>query len=88
VSVVVTISAPIRLPTTTVNELKTQITALLAAGIPRADNCALLHGNTVRMTLIEQSSNTPMRFIGFVHNPDSAPGQLLDLAEQWLHTKI
>jgi len=87
-SVLVTISAPIRLPARTVNDLKPKIVALLAAGVPQADSSATLHGNSVRMRLLQHSVNAPMRLIGFVHNPASAPEQLLDLAEQWLRAQI
>jgi hypothetical protein len=87
-SVLVTIAAPIRLPATTVNDLKAEITALLATGLPRADSSAVLHGNRIRIRLLEQSANAPTRLIGFVHNRDPAPEQLLDLAEQWLRARI
>ncbi len=87
-AVLVTISAPIRLPAKTVNDLKTNITARLAAGTRQADSSAILHGNSVRIRLLERSSKVPPRLIGFVHNPDSTPERLLDLAEDWLRTQI
>jgi hypothetical protein len=88
-SVIVTISAPIRLPAKTVSDLKTNITARLAAGSRKPDSSsATLHGNSVHIRLLERSTNAPARFIGFVHNPDSAPERLLDLAEHWLRAQI
>jgi len=87
-AVLLTISAPIRLPARTVKDLKTKITALLAVGIPQADSSAIVHGNRVRIRFREQPPSAPGRFIGFVHNPGSAPELLLDLAEQWLKAQI
>ena len=86
--VIVTISAPIRLPAKTVSDLKTNITARLAAGSRQADSSAILHGNSVRIRLLERSTKAPTRLIGFVHNPDSAAERLLDLAEHWLNGQI
>jgi hypothetical protein len=87
-SVIVTISAPIRLPAKTVSDLKTSIAARLAARTRQPDSSAVLHGNSVRIRLLERSTNAPARFIGFVHNPDSAAERLLDLAEHWLRAQI
>ena len=87
-SVIVTISAPIRLPAKTVSDLKTNITARLAAGTRQPVSSAILHGNSVRIRLLEHSTKAPIRLIGFVHNPDSAPERLLDLAEHWLNGQI
>jgi len=86
-SVLVTISAPIRLPAATVSDLKTRIATLLAAGVPPADSSVILHGNRVLMRPLQQSANAPTRLVGFVHNPASSPKQLLDLAEQWLRAQ-
>ena len=87
VTVLVTISAPIRLPAKTVNELKREIGAGLSADIPHGDQSATFHGNAVRMRLLEHSSNGTPKLIGFVHNPDSDPRRLLDLAERWLRAQ-
>jgi hypothetical protein len=87
VTVLVTISAPIRLPAKTADDLKREISARLSAGIPCGDQSATFHGNNVRMRLLEHSSSRSLKLIGFVHNPDSAPKPLLDLAEQWLRAQ-
>jgi hypothetical protein len=87
VTVLVTLSAPIRSPAKTVDDLKREISALLSAGGPRGDQSATVHGNNVRMRLLEHSSSRTPKLIGFVHNPDSAPKPLLDLAEQRLRTQ-
>jgi len=87
VIVLAAITAPIRMRAKTANELKRDIAGLLgggllAAGVPREDRCAVVHGNAVRLRLLAVSSGP--KFIGFVHNPDSPSTRLLDLAEQWL----
>jgi len=87
-AVLVTISAPIRLPAKTVRDLKTMITARLVAGSRKPDSSATLHGNSVRIRLLEGSAKMPTRLIGFVHNPDTAAERLLDLAEEWLRKQI
>ena len=87
VTVLVTLSAPIRSPAKTVDDLKREISALLSAGGRRGDQSATVHGNNVRMRLLEHSSSRTPKLIGFVHNPDSAPKPLLDLAEQWLRAQ-
>jgi hypothetical protein len=86
-SVLVTMSAPVRLPAKTVSDVKARITALVAAGLPRADSSAIVHGNSVRLRLLEHPAQAPMRLIGFVHHPRAAPETLLDLAEQWLRAR-
>ena len=84
VTVLVAVSAPIRLPAKTVGELKRDISALVSAGTPGGDHSATVHGNSVLMRLLAHSSSRTPKLIGFVHNPDSAPTPLLDLAERWL----
>jgi hypothetical protein len=86
-AILVTLSAPVRLPARTVEDLKAGITALVAAGTRRADSSAIVHGNSVRLRLLEISAKAPTRLIGFVHHPRSAPEPLLDLAEQWLRAR-
>jgi hypothetical protein len=83
-TVLVTISAPIRLPAKTADELKREIGARLAEGAPRGDLSATVHGNSVRLRLVDLSPGGTPSLIGFVHNPDRAPEPLLDLAERWL----
>ena len=87
VTLIVTISAPIRLPAKTVSDLKREIAALLSGNAPRGDHGAKLHGNNVRMRLVEHSANRTLSLIGFVHNADSPSTPLLDLAEQGLRGK-
>lgn len=85
VTVLVTISAPIRSPAKTVEELKRAIGALQSSS--HADHGATLQGNQVRLRLVRPSWRQAPALIGFVHNPTSEPRRLLDLAEQWLRAQ-
>ena len=85
-TLIVTISAPIRLSAKTVTDLKPKISLLLSEALVR-DHAASIHGNEVHMKLIENSSNRSDHFIGFVHNGDSEPALLMNMAEQWVGLK-
>lgn len=82
VSVLFTLTAPIRLPAKTADEVKRQIGDLVSRGAPREDASMVVHGNAVRLRLVASASSH--RFVGFVHNPASPSDRLLDLAQQWL----
>ena len=82
VSVLATVTAPIRLPARTVAELKREIGELLSAGSPREDWCGVVHGNAIRLRPLAIEAD--LKFVGFVHNPSSPSAALLDLAERWL----
>jgi hypothetical protein len=86
VTVLVTLTAPIRLPARTVEALRVRIGALLAAGATSQDEADTIHGNQVRLRLVNHAASRPPKLVGFVHNPDSDPGRLLDLAERWLRS--
>jgi hypothetical protein len=81
-TVLLTLTAPIRTPAKTAGALEQEIGALLVDGAVGADRSATLYGNGVRLRLIRSASRR--KLIGFVHNPDSDATHLLDLAEHWL----
>jgi len=83
VTVLLTLTAPIRRPAKTANALEQEIGALLTAGAAGEDRTARLWGNDVRLRLVRNGSKH--KLIGFVHNPESDAARLLDLGEQWLH---
>ena len=76
-AVVVTISAPLRLPAKTVDAIK----ALLSPG---GDHSDLVHGNQVSLRWVRTAAGQRPKLVGFVHNPSTNSGELLDLAERWL----
>jgi hypothetical protein len=83
VTVLVTITAPIRVPARTAEAVRKRIGALLAN--PAASEAAAVHGNQVRIRVVKHGPGGHPKLIGFVHNPGSDPSQLLALAERWLH---
>jgi hypothetical protein len=83
-SVILTLSAPIRLPAKTADRLEEEITALVAAGAPFEERSARSHGNDVRVRLAKTRSGRAGRLIGFVHNPQAGTQLMLDAAERWL----
>lgn len=83
-TILLTLTAPIRTPARTTRALGQELAALLRAPAARADRRALVCGNAVRLRLVRHGSARTPALIGFVHNPDSAASELLDLAEAWL----
>ena len=78
-TVVVTITAPIRLPGITTVALKDKIATLLERRTP-GDVKAAIHGNRVRIRVVKAASRRAPKLVGFVHNPDVDPLPLLDSA--------
>ena len=77
-AIVVTISAPIRLPAKMVDAAREKIAEL------KGDWSGTLHGNQVSLRLERRSANKRPKLVGFVHNPSIDATELLDLAERWL----
>jgi hypothetical protein len=83
-SVILTLTAPIRMPAKTISALELEIEALLRAGLGDRDRIAEVCSNAVRLRLVEHAPTRDHRLVGFVHNRDSDARHLVDLAEQWL----
>jgi hypothetical protein len=86
-AVLLTVTAPIKLPAKTVIGIANRLKPLLAARITRRNLRARICGNGVRLRLIKRPSKLAPAFVGFVHNPDSDPGRLLDLAAAWINSR-
>lgn len=84
--VLVTVTAPIRLPAKTAAALEEKIQTLLARGSPLRDVQETIHGNGVRIRFWRGKPAPAPWLMGFVHNPDSDARQLLDVACESLHT--
>jgi len=83
-AVVVTITAPIKLPAKTGDALKEKIEDALVSGIPHEElNIAVFH-NTVCLKVLHVSPHQEMKFVGLVHNPGTDARLLLELASKWL----
>jgi hypothetical protein len=83
-TVVLTITAPIRLPSKTAAALEEKMPALLRRRSPGRDEKDTIHGNRVRMRLLRGESERAPRLIAFVHNSDSDPLLLLNMTHELL----
>jgi hypothetical protein len=77
-TVLVTITAPIRVPAKTAAALEDRIRALLKRKLLRRDVIDTIHGNRVRIRLLKDQSARAPKLIGFVHNADTDARLLLD----------
>ena len=78
-TVLLTITAPIRLPAKTAASLEDKIQSLLGRGSPGRDEKGTIHGNRVRIRLLRVQSERAPKLIGFVHNCDSDSLRLLNM---------
>jgi hypothetical protein len=83
-AVILTVTAPIRLPTKTAEALADKIRDCLAQRSEPVEVRDEIYGNQVRVRLVAGVARTASQVIGFVHNPDSDPDVLLDLAQSLL----
>jgi hypothetical protein len=86
-TVLLTITAPIRLPSKTAASLEDRIQTLLGRGSPgrdEPDEKDTIHGNRVRIRLLRDESERAPKMIGFVHNSDSDPVLLLNMTRELL----
>ena len=77
-TVLLTITAPIRMPSKTAASLEDKIQTLLGRGSPSRDEKDAIHGNRVQIRLLRDESDRAPKMIGFVHNSDSYPLLLLE----------
>lgn len=78
-TVLLTITAPIRLPSKTAGALECKIQILVGRGSPHRDEKDTIHGNRVQIRLVRGESLRVPKMIGFVHNSDSHPLLLLNM---------
>jgi len=83
-TVVLTITAPIRLPSKTAAALEEKIQALLGRGSPGRGEKDTIHGNRVQFRLLRHESERAPKMMGFVHNPDTDPLLLLNMTRELL----
>ena len=82
VTVLLTITAPIRLPSKTAASLESKIQTLIGRGSPGRDAKEMIHGNRVQIRLLRHKSERAPKMIGFVHNSDSDPLLLLNATSE------
>ncbi|SDR57106.1 hypothetical protein SAMN05444161_6469 [Rhizobiales bacterium GAS191] len=83
-AVVLTITAPIRLPSRTAAALEDKIRVCLARRSAQLEVKDTIHGNQIRVRLVKGVSRRVSKVIGFVHNPDSDPDVLLHVTQSLL----
>jgi hypothetical protein len=83
-TVLLTITAPIRLPSKTAASLEDRIHTLLGRGSPGRDEKDTIHGNRIQIRLLRDGSERAPRMIGFVHNPETDPLLLLEMTRELL----
>src|SRR5215831_2042263 len=83
-TVLLTITAPIRLPSKTAAALEDKIQTLLGRGSPGRDEKDTIHGNRVQIRLLRNKSERAPKMIGFVHNSDSDPLLLFNMTRELL----
>ena len=83
-TVLLTITAPIRLPSRTAAALEDKIQTLLGRGSPGRDKEDTIRGNRVQIRLLRHESERAPKMIGFVHNSDSDPLLLLNMTRELL----
>jgi hypothetical protein len=84
VTVLLTITAPIRLPSKTAASLESKIQTLIGRGSPGRDAKEMIHGNRVQIRLLRDQADRAPKMIGFVHNSDSNPLLLLNMTSELL----
>jgi hypothetical protein len=83
-TVLLTITAPIRLPAKTAASLEDKIQTLLGRGSAGRDEKGTIHGNRVQIRLLRHESERAPKMIGFVHNPDTDPFLLFNMPRELL----
>lgn len=78
------VTAPIRLPSKTAALLKDKIRTLLQRRSPGGDQSNLVHGNHTRIQIVKHPRNAAPNLIGFVHNPDTDPVLLFNMTRELL----
>ena len=83
-TVLLTITAPIRLPSKTAAALEDKIRTLLGRRSPGRDEKCTIHGNRVRIRFLRNESERAPKMIGFVHNSDADSLLLLNMTGELL----
>lgn len=83
-TVLLTITAPIRLASKTAAALEQKMQTLLGRGSPDRDEKDTIYGNRVRIRLLRDKTEGAPRMIGFVHNSDTDPLLLMSMTRELL----
>jgi hypothetical protein len=83
-TVVVTVTAPIRMRSRTAAALQEKIRTFVTARTAPARFTATIHGNQIQVHLLKGGTSQLTKLIGFVHNPDPDPTILIDVTRALL----
>lgn len=78
--VILAVTAPIRLPAKTAAELERNISECLRRGAMQVEINDTICGNQTRVRFVKGGARPESKVIVFVHNPDTDPRVLFDLA--------
>ena len=76
-TVIFTITAPIRLASNTTEALEAEIRALLKSRAEQPEIARTINANQIRVRIVRTRLDGQPNVIGFVHNPDPGVAQLL-----------
>jgi hypothetical protein len=83
-TVIVTITAPIRQPAKTAAAMVEKIRSFVATRAAPARLKDRIHGNDIEAHILTGGTTRRSKLLGFVHNPDSDPTILIDVARSLL----
>jgi len=83
-TVLLTITAPIRLPSKTAATLEDKIRTLLGRGLAGREEKETINGNRVRILFLRNDTVRAPKVIGFVHNAESDPRLLFNMTQELL----
>ena len=78
-TVILTVTAPIRVPGRTAVELEGKVRTFLGPGSKAAEIKDTIHENGIRARVVKHGFARQSKVVGFVHNPESDPGILMDV---------
>jgi hypothetical protein len=84
ITVLLTITAPIRLASKTTTALEGKIRTLFERESASRDEKITIHENRIQIRVLTELSKQVPKMIGFVHNPDSDPLLLLNTTSELL----
>jgi hypothetical protein len=83
-TIVVTVTAPIRVPAKTAAAVEEKVHRLLTNRARPARLRAMIHGNQVQVRILPGGTRRTSKVVGFVHNPDSDASVLIGLTRRFL----
>jgi hypothetical protein len=83
-AVIITMTAPIKHPAKTENDIIGKIKDILVSGKQQRDTLLTIFQNEIQLRVIKSPSKQTINFIGLVHNRDIDSKYLLDITSKWL----